>query len=539
MDAYGDLGTFGLGDMVRLAGSLRALGEDVASVEDFAEQVCRHLHEHLVDENGQPQTVLVRFYGTVTFGALPAAEQAFVQNLSNVPAPDGLTCLTLLGTVGTQPEWNDRRKSVGHRAIPLTDEKHVASLPMVAALLEQLGINVHALLTAQAHLLAPADDHRHGVFHVPRAQFSPAIPAQDFVAEYGVESVLGFGGALPTGEVYAVVLFASVPVPRESARMFETVALSMTLAALEMLDLPIFRSSLPADGRPLPARVPELARGAARESALRALLAVHERIAVTESDAAARALDRATHEAQRYGGLARTLQASLIPPSLPDITGVETGAVFRPAGDGSEVGGDFYDLFPVREGLWGLVLGDVSGKGAGAAALTALARYTVRAAAFHAGSGIEVLERLDEALRRQETDERYLTALFAFLRPSDGMLTVDLTLGGHPQPLVVRAGGLVEPIGSPGSVLGLLANPFLVESRHQLHAGDCLVSFTDGVTEARRGREQYGEARLLGLLQTLLDATASEVAQRVGQDVLHFQEGVAHDDTALVVLRCR
>ena len=537
MDAYGDLGVFGLGDMVRLAASLRGLGQDCSTVEEFATRVCSHLHEHLVDERGTPQTVLVRFYGTVPYDALPRSEQEFARRTLVEPAAPNLTCLTLLGTVGIEPEWNDRLASAGHRVMPLADALQVADLPMVAALLEQLGIDVDALLSAQSHLLPADGSDRHGVFHVPRAQYSPAIPAQDFVQRYGVESVLGFGGALPTGQVYAVVMFASVPVPRESAEMFETVALSTTLAALEVIGHPLFRSDAATTRLPTPASA--LTHSTAREASLRALLSVHERIAASESDAAVAALDRATHEAQRYATLARTLQASLIPPELPTISRLETGALFRPAGDGSEIGGDFYDLFPLADGVWGLVLGDVSGKGAAAASLTALARYTVRAAAFHAASGVEVLERLDEALARHDADERYLTALFALLRPDGQDLLIDLTLGGHPAPLVVRADGSVQAIGTSGSVLGLLPHPSLFETRHVLHPGDTFVAFTDGVTEARRGRAQYGDERLAALLTELVGAPAAEIAKRVGQDVLHFQEGLAHDDTALVVLRRR
>ena len=534
MDAYGDLADFGLGDMVRLAAAVRDLSAGCTSVAQFAGRVCAHLHEHLVDPQGNRQTALVRFYGTVPFGALPDAEQEFATARWGRPA-EAVTCLTLLGTVGAEPDWNDRLLSRGHRVIPLTDARQVDELPMVAALLRQLGVNVEALLSASA-LLLDDDQDRYGVFHVPRALGSDVIPAQDFVTAHGIGSVLGFGGALPTGEVYAVVLFATTEVRRESAQLFETVALSTTLAALEMLSTPIFPDD---DGARSPVRpLSDLERSSAREAVLRALLEVHERVAVTESDAARRALERATHEATRYGGLARILQASLIPPELPSFPGAGTSAFYRPAGDGSEVGGDFYDLFPIRDDVWGLALGDVSGKGAGAAALTALARYTIRAAAFHAVSGVDVLAELDEALHRHEADERYLTALFAVLRPAVGQLTIDLTLGGHPPPLVLRRSGVVEPVGTPGSVLGLLPNAGFASTRHVLQSGDALVAYTDGVTEARRGNEQYGEARLRSMLSGVAGMSARAIAAAVGEAVLTFQAELAHDDTAVVVVRC-
>jgi sigma-B regulation protein RsbU (phosphoserine phosphatase) len=303
-----------------------------------------------------------------------------------------------------------------------------------------------------------------------------------------------------------------------------------------MLAAPIF----PADPTErAPARpLSELERSRARESMLSALLEVHERVAVSESDTARRALDRAKHEAERYSLLARTLQGSLIPPELPAFKGAQTAAFYRPAGDGSEVGGDFYDLFPIRDAVWGFVLGDVSGKGAGAAALTALARYTVRAAAFHADSGVEVLASLDEALHRHEADERYLTAMFAEVTPVDGALQVDLTLGGHPKPLLLRRNGTVEAVGEPGSALGLLPKPSFHEVRFTLHTGEALVAFTDGVTEARRGSEEYGDERLESLVQDCLGLSADAIAAGIGDAVLRFQGEHAHDDTALVVLRC-
>jgi sigma-B regulation protein RsbU (phosphoserine phosphatase) len=331
-------------------------------------------------------------------------------------------------------------------------------------------------------------------------------------------------------------MFTRVAVPRSTAELFETVALSTSVAALELLGTPIFPggSTERSAARPLSS----LDRVQAREQLLASLLEVHERVAVAESDTARRALARAKHEAERYGLLARTLQASLIPPELPTFRGADTGAFYRPAGDGSEVGGDFYDLFPIRDAVWGFVLGDVSGKGAGAAALTALARYTVRAAAFHADSGVDVLAELDAALHRHDSDERYLTALFAEVTPLDGTLQVDLTLGGHPSPMLVRRNGDVEPVGVPGSVLGLLPEPVFSESRFVLHPGDTLVAFTDGVTEARRGSEQYGEDRLRSLLSDCSGLAADAIAAGLGDAVLRFQGEHAHDDTAIVVLRC-
>jgi serine phosphatase RsbU (regulator of sigma subunit)/PAS domain-containing protein/anti-sigma regulatory factor (Ser/Thr protein kinase) len=300
-----DLASFGLADMVRLSVQLRELGTGAGSVEEFATRLCGHLWDELRGPDGASQVVLVRCYGTVPYAALPPAEREFVRGPGGVAEPaDDLTCLTLLGTRGRRPEWDDRRASRGHRVLPLSDERAVARLPMVAALLEQLGIDVPALVGARDALLTSAGRHRCGVFHVDAALGSPAIPAQDFVVEHDVDSVLGFGGMLPTGEVYAVVVFAGVPVPAATAQLFETVALSTTLAALEMLDTPVFVGCPPAPSRGLS----DGKRGAVREEVFRALLETHEQVAVAEATAAAVALDRAGHEVQRYGALAARME---------------------------------------------------------------------------------------------------------------------------------------------------------------------------------------------------------------------------------------
>ena len=301
MDAYGDLGSLGLAGMVRLSAALRDLAGVGDTVADFAQAVCQHLHTHLVDEAGTRQTALVRFYGTAPYSALPAAERAWV----GVPtgAQQDPTCLVLLGTVGNEPDWNDRTRSSGHRVLALGSAGRVAQLPMVAALMSQLGVSVPSLLDFRAPVVAGQGQQRCGVFHVPRAQYSPAVPAQDFVTEHGIESVLGFGGVLPTGEVYAVVIFAVVPVPVEAAKLFETVALSTTLASLAMLSRPLLPGA-DRTGRALPAGE----QRAARESVVAELLRVHERVAVVESEAATRSLERVTLEVERYAALAGRLR---------------------------------------------------------------------------------------------------------------------------------------------------------------------------------------------------------------------------------------
>jgi PAS domain S-box-containing protein len=248
---------------------------------------------------------------------------------------------------------------------------------------------------------------------------------------------------------------------------------------------------------------------------------------------AALALDSARLYAER-DLIARTLQRSLLPRELPDIPGAEVAARYLAAGAGNEVGGDFYDCFPTGAGDWALVIGDVCGKGAEAAALTALARYTLRAAALNTRRPRAVLEQLNEALLRDRLDYRFCTVLYVSLTPRADRLSACITAAGHPLPVVVRATGEVEVVGTPGSLLGIVDVPELSEERIDLGPGDALVLYTDGVTEADRSA---GPERLTALLADCAGADARAIAEAVERDALAAHGGPARDDVAVVVVR--
>ena len=180
--------------------------------------------------------------------------------------------------------------------------------------------------------------------------------------------------------------------------------------------------------------------------------------------------------------IAHTLQTSLLPSALPAIPGVETAARFRPAQDGQEVGGDFYDMFETDEGSWDIVVGDVCGKGPEAAALTALARYTLRAVAVREHSPSEILTQLNEALLKQGSE--FCTAAYARLELDETAARLTVSAGGHPLPLLLRADGTVETTGRPGLLLGLEPDPNLTDHTLELHRGDALMLYTDGLTDA-------------------------------------------------------
>ena len=248
------------------------------------------------------------------------------------------------------------------------------------------------------------------------------------------------------------------------------------------------------------------------------------------------ARDAAQASEARARELAATLQASLIPPDPPAIDGLDVAAAYRPAGNGDEVGGDFYDVFENGRGDWGIVLGDVCGKGVEAATVTALVRYTVRAAAVRSRRPRTILGALNAALLRQGT-ERFATVVYARLRMEPGRTRITVGSGGHWLPLRITAGGEVAEIGRHGTVLGIIDDPGLDDITVELHPGDAVVFFTDGVVEARREDAQLGPEGISSLLETLRDAPAQEIAAAVVNAALGFQDGLPSDDIAVVVVR--
>ena len=251
---------------------------------------------------------------------------------------------------------------------------------------------------------------------------------------------------------------------------------------------------------------------------------------------AALALDNARLYKER-DQVARTLQRSLLPGALPTVPGVELAGRYRAAGEGNEVGGDFYDCFATGGGDWALIIGDVCGKGAEAASLTALARYTLRAAAQHTRRPQAVLLELNEALLRAQLGYRFCTVLYASLTPRDDRVSVCLATGGHPLPMVLRAGGAVETVGAPGSLVGILDEPDITEQSIDLEPGDALVLVTDGVTEATAADRAAGPGRLTDLLARCAGTSADAIAEAVERDAIEAQGGAARDDVAVLVAR--
>jgi GAF domain-containing protein len=251
---------------------------------------------------------------------------------------------------------------------------------------------------------------------------------------------------------------------------------------------------------------------------------------------ASQALENARLYAER-AFVARTLERSLLPPRLPEIDGLELAVRYRPAGRGLEVGGDFYDVFSTGEDDWALVIGDVCGKGAKAAAVMALSRYTVRTAALEQRRPSDVLAILNEALLRQEETDRFCTACYVRVHPSPLGLRATSAVGGHPLPLVLRADGSLETLGNPGTLLGTFADPTLTDAWTDLQPGDAIVLYTDGVTDERRHDEEFGEERLADVLISCAGLSAEAVAGRIVEAVISFREEDPMDDIAVLVMR--
>ena len=245
---------------------------------------------------------------------------------------------------------------------------------------------------------------------------------------------------------------------------------------------------------------------------------------------------RAEESEERATALARTLQATFLPPALPEIPGLDIGGGYRPSGDGSEVGGDFYDVFPTGRDTWAVAIGDVCGKGPSAAVITGLARHTLRTEALHSPSPSAALTGLHDALLRYYPNQ-FCTAVFGDLaRRADG-IRLTAASGGHHLPLCVRTDGRTETIGATGRLLGMLDRPHLADTSTRLAPGDVVVFFTDGVVEARRGDEFFGHERLEAVVVDHRAAPAQDLADRVVGGALEFQNGQAQDDIAVVVLK--
>jgi PAS domain S-box-containing protein len=361
--------------------------------------------------------------------------------------------------------------------------------------------------------VAHRDLERVELLHEWRRDFPPV--EED---DRGPAEVMRTGRSIVWADVVAedVVRYAQSPRHAELMRIIDT--RSMLIVPMVAGDRVIGTMQLATtseSGRMLGAADLELAEELARRAAI--------------------AVDHARVHAIRTH-IATTLQRSLLPPSLPVIPGLTIAARFRAAGTATEVGGDFYDLFEARE-RWMVMMGDVTGKGPGAAAITSLARYTMRTAAQYEDDPTAMLRRLNATLGADPERRQICTAVCVDVRPpANGAAGVGLQVvcAGHPSPLLVAADGEVRPVGRPGTLLGAFSEGRWTVADVTLGEGDALVLYTDGVTDTRGPDGRFGTERLEALLRTIGPADAETIAGGIDAALQEF--GEQRDDVAVLVL---
>ncbi|MBO0918224.1 PP2C family protein-serine/threonine phosphatase [Streptomyces laculatispora] len=254
-----------------------------------------------------------------------------------------------------------------------------------------------------------------------------------------------------------------------------------------------------------------------------------------------RARKESERERVRLRQLATTLQATLLPPALAGVPGLDVAAYYHIASI-DEVGGDFYDLFPLGNGAWGMFLGDVCGKGASAAAITSLARYTLRAAAVYDPDPAAVLGNLNTVLNHEYNgqDPRFCTAVYGLLTPDSDQkgFLITLASGGHPPALLLRADGTADYLPTPGGqLIGVLPDAHIATTSFHLGPGDTLLLHTDGLTEAQTAApgDRYGDEALLDFGRALAPATAERTIAAI-RDLLDALGPGVDDDTAVLAV---
>jgi serine phosphatase RsbU (regulator of sigma subunit)/anti-sigma regulatory factor (Ser/Thr protein kinase) len=264
----------------------------------------------------------------------------------------------------------------------------------------------------------------------------------------------------------------------------------------------------------------------------------NELVLVAESVArrVALAIDNAITHGELHA-VGEALQRSLLPHSMPSAPGLEVGVVYEAAGERTAAGGDFYDFFPLSGGRWCFAVGDVCGTGAQAAAVTGLARHTIRALTQAGFPVAATLERLNTAILDEGDRARFLTLVCGILQVDGRRVRLSMVNAGHPLPFLVCRDETVRQISSPQSLLGVIGNEAYVDEEHVLEPGDLLVLLTDGVLERRAGERMLGDEGVIEELTTAGGLPAEAVAQSIRRLVMDFAPEPPHDDMAIMAIR--
>jgi len=238
-----ELENFSLVQMLRCGRGVRQAAESATSIEEAANAIVGFLYANCrFQATGAHSCALIRFYMTQPYSSLDQDLRSFAdRQLAGARPRLAMKCLTLMATVGQRPEWCDRRQSAGHKAIPLPSESIVEQAPMIAQLIRQMGLDISVIVEPSPDVVAELAGKTYNVFHVPEADGSPHIPAQEeFVRPYGIRSVVGFGGVVHTGELFAVIMFSRAAIPAESAARFRNIALDVKSAIYPLHRMPAF-----------------------------------------------------------------------------------------------------------------------------------------------------------------------------------------------------------------------------------------------------------------------------------------------------------
>lgn len=230
-----DLEKFTLKNMAECGSVIRKMDSGAHSMEEVANKIVGYLWGNFIDKDAHDRScALIRFFVTCPFDKLEQNLQDYASlMLGKTAVSPKMKCMTLLASAGDKPEWNSRQTSIWHKAIPLSSEYMLEQSPMISQLVKQFGLDVRNVIAPDENILVEMEQKSYNVFYIPFALGSPFVPAQEsFVAPSGIKSVLGFGGMLPSGDLFVVIIFAKILIPQNIANMFRTLALNVKMAIL-------------------------------------------------------------------------------------------------------------------------------------------------------------------------------------------------------------------------------------------------------------------------------------------------------------------
>ncbi len=558
-----DLTRFTLRDMAECGLALRQFGLGVESMEEASNRIVRYLYENFCTKpTGEKSCALVRLFKTHPYEDLEVELAEYARSmLDPYPPLPAMKCMTLLATVGEQTEWNSRHRSVGHKAIPLASESVVAQIPMISQLIKQLGLDIKTVINPGPDLLVEIEQRKYNVFYVPEAIGNPYIPAQDsFVIPFGIKSVLGFGGLLPSGNLFAIILFLKVQIPHSTAQMFSTLALNVKTALLRFDRGAVFAQkdeSATAFGQIFTRNTEqELAQLKSQVATLTQLLDVFDQSILVQSDRLEQAIEQLADSAQKLDTLnqrlkednlrlgaqldiVRQMQQMILPnPEELEIEGLDIAGYMEAA---DEVGGDYYDVLNT-DGVVTLGIGDVTGHGLESGILMLMAQTAVRTLKeIRETDPVRFLDALNRTLYKnvqRMNSEKSLT--LAILNYSQGRVSIS---GQHEETLIVRKGGQVErmdtmDLGLPIALHDDIAE-FISHISIELQLGDGIVLYTDGIPEAKDiNKKQYGVEQMCEVISQNWHLSAPEIKQAVIDDLRgHIGTQKVFDDITLLVVK--